>query len=205
MVRLRRTLLPSLLVTSLFIFTGCTNNQDAIQNKPSTNSGETGDQSASGADPKLTYAQYRQLYNDMSANLTLPSVKKVEDYTDRGYLVFVEPELTFGKRNVLTLTGEQTNETTQSKIAYEGDGVAVYLDLIYLDHSLSNDMVYMEGGTKYFKDQKFDDKFQETLLSYKNTLIRIGIYATSERPIPSSMLNDIGKNVVTYLNKTYQK
>lgn len=185
--------MPILLVVPLVILGGCTDSESVDQEKQPTN------QSPAAVSPKLNYDQYRQLYKDLATNLTLTGVHKVEDYTNRGYLVFVEPELTFGKRKVLTVTGEQTDQMTQSKIAYEGDDVVVYLDLIYLDQSLSNDMVFIEGGTKHFKDLKLEDRFQETILSYKNTLIRIGIYAKTEKPISDGMLNGFGQSIVSYL------
>ena len=193
MVKFTRKLLPILLAAPLVLFSGCTQSESPAQEK------RPSEQSPSSAPSPLNYDQYRQLYKDMAANLSLTGVQKVEDYTDRGYLVFVEPELTFGKRKVLTLTGEQTDQMTQSKIAYEGEDVAVYVDLIYLEQSLSNDMVFIEGGTKHFKDLKLEEKFQETILSYKNTLIRIGVYAKNEKPIPDGMLNGFGQSVVSFL------
>lgn len=196
-------MLPIFLLAPVILVTGCLNNEHGQVN-PSDTVADTPNkenQSTTVTNSKLTYDQYRQLYKEMSTDLTLSGVHKVEDFTQRGYLVFVEPEMTFGKRNVLTRTGDQTDEMTQSKIAYEGEGVAVYLDLIYLEQSLSNDMVFIEAGTKHFKDLKFQERFQETILSYKNTLIRIGVYSTSEKPIPNGMLNDFGKSVVAYLKE----
>lgn len=191
MLRTIQRLLPVVVLTPVVLLAGCLNNGQTQEKIPSN----------TVALSKLTYDQYRKLYKDMSTELNLSGVHKVEDFTQLGYVVIVEPELTFGKRNVLTRTGEQTVETTQSKITYEGEDVAVYIDLIYLEQSLSNDMVFIETDTEHFKELNFDERFQETILSYKNTLIRVGVYSTSEKPIPDGMLNDFGKSIVSYLKK----
>lgn len=153
----------------------------------------------------FSYNQYRDLYKSMVTTLKLPKYKKIQDDLNDVPLIFVDKDTTFDKRSVLTLTGEQKDQSTQHRIIYSDDKIhrIVYVDLIYLPHSIGNDLAFYDIRSKNTKDIPIISYVNSGILSYHNFLVRITIYSTDNTPVSVYTIADTDKAIVNFL-KSYK-
>ena len=109
----------------------------------------------------------------------------------------------FGKRECMSLTGGSTNQSTQSRIVYiSTDGnYILYIDLIYLDKDIGNDMVYSDVPSKTTLKNEIVQKFRQDILSYNNSLIRITMYSNKDKPVNNELQYPIDKAVTGFFTK----
>lgn len=153
-------------------------------------------------DVTLSYKEYRETFNDMSANLKIADFEKVE-VSDKVNLIAVEKDFSFGKRTFLTLTGEQTNEETQERIIFQNKKSKVIgiVNLIFLEKSVGNNLIYWNSNASdFFDKEKIKQPFDENIIAYKNMLIKITVFPTNKKESDNiDYLYNITKDVTHYL------
>ncbi len=136
----------------------------------------------------LTYDEYVTLYQEMSQEFLPPDLSKVP-LKDKIAMIAVDKKASFGKRNFLTVSGEQSERVTQRRIAYENTNKKhiVFLDLIYLNKPLDNDLIYWNSHSiDKFRDNALLKKFNDNILSYHNILIKITMFSEGEQTAAAS-------------------
>ncbi|MEF2966107.1 hypothetical protein V3851_09725 [Paenibacillus sp. M1] len=150
-----------LFISTFLILFGCSN--------------QSPNSSINEVDNKLfSYEQYRTLFNDMAAQLKLPSSKMIEK-TDDTNLVAIDKEFSLGKRSILTLDGEQSNTETQERIYYQDENqVITIIDLVYLNTSLGKDMIFWPTkSADTYNENNFLHNYDECMISYDNILVKV--------------------------------
>lgn len=149
----------------------------------------------------MSYDQYRQLFTDISKEFTPASFKNVAS-TDFFNLVGINKEASFNKREFLTLKGDKSPEETQERIVYvsEDSNCVLFIDIIYLSKELDNDLVYWDTG--FIGYEKYTDlagNFNDIILSYHNTLLKLSLIVNNDSENAVSILSDINESFVKYL------
>ena len=139
----------------------------------------------------ISYDEYNKLFNDISKNFTPPNLTKTFSQ-DQLMLVAIDKENSFGKRQFLTLDGEQSHTPTQKKIIYESKELkcTILIDIIYLNKELDKDMVYWNS----YPSQGYGD----IVLSYRNLLINMTKFSEGEES--GDILRRTSLKMVEYLN-----
>ncbi|MBJ6363933.1 hypothetical protein ACFOQM_22150 [Paenibacillus sp. GCM10012307] len=140
------------------------------------------------SDKLITYEEYSNLYRNFSTNFNPPDLTKVA-IEDRIALVAIDKESSFGKRSYLTVSGQQDERVSQRRLAYENtsEKYIVFVDLIYLNKLLDNDLVYWNTNSiNQYKDNALLKKFDDNILSYRNILIKITMFSEGEQNAASS-------------------
>ncbi|MFD2671112.1 hypothetical protein [Marinicrinis sediminis] len=173
----------------LFSLAGC---QEKNQNlKESKNA---------GAKEIFSYAEFRDLFKDMSQNIQILDFKKIEQ-TEGTDMIAIDKEFSFGKRKMLTYSGEQNDDETQETIRFEdkANGIIIIIDLIYLRNSIGNDMLFWSiNNSEYFKDNVNVNRYKEGIFSIENILVKVEIISDNGN-LPTGSDYDIFKSVVDYL------
>ncbi|KEQ22591.1 hypothetical protein [Paenibacillus tyrfis] len=149
----------------------------------------------------LSYDQYLSLYKDMATNLDLKGYQKTEDNTVTPYLIQIDPQVSFNKREFMTKTGEQTTESTQARIVFKksDDGTIVYIDFIYLDKIIGNNLFYSDVSSKTTVSNPNVSKYNTDILGFKNLLIKVTLISSNENPISKEQQHFVDKHVVEFL------
>ncbi|MGO0059573.1 hypothetical protein ACTID9_06125 [Brevibacillus fluminis] len=179
------------LVCSLFIIlAACTSGENEYPNSQIKHKSQRA----------ISYEDYIKLCNTMANDMVLPTFTKVEDNINTPTIIFVDKPITFGKRNVLTLTGEQTNQSTQRRIIYSDNNkkTAIKIDLIYLERELENDLLFTSLPSKNRGLNEVTERFTQDIFAYNNILVNVTIYS-SDKPITMKLQNEIDVAVVNFL------
>lgn len=160
---MRKNILQFLILLVLCILIqGCSKNQTKQTNLDNENN-------------FISYEQYKELFSDLSESFLPNDCVKLTE-TENLYLIAIDKENSFGKRQFLTLDGEQSNTPTQQSLCYESTNkdFILYIDLIYLNKELDNDLIYWNSGfAGEFIDKDLADIYRENILSFHNILVKI--------------------------------
>lgn len=151
----------------------------------------------------LSYEQFKKLFNELSEEFLPTNFVKVAS-TDNVELVAIDKESSFGKREILTLTGEQSNQETQERVVYgnEENKQIIYIDIIYLTKELDKDMVYWNSGALNEQlDNDIIKNFDENILSFYNILIKVTVFTEGIGKDSNTILRETTLELVNYLNK----
>ncbi|KJD44866.1 hypothetical protein [Paenibacillus terrae] len=152
-------------------------------------------------DASLSYAQYRDLFMDMSEKLQLAPFNFLES-TQGNNIVAIEKDWSFGARSMLTRDGKPTDEETQERIIYKKkDDTLLLIDLIYLKDTLSNDLVFWPTHeTEAYKKEAVLQSFDEAMLTYKNVIVKITLISKRQKADLHDM-QSVLKSVTTFMKK----
>lgn len=192
-----------LIISTLFLFTACGSRKNFSNINSSSkkkNQIEKTSQIVKKEDEgkkSLSYKQYRELYNLIKNNLELKGFNQVSS-TDGETLVAVAKDLTFNKRNWITLNGK-SYQSTQDTIFFESKDkkTLVAINFAYTPNFIGNDIVFYIPSI--YKDFKINSNLKNLtdfmIISYKNLIINI--HQTSSTAIDK----DITKNFTRKLEK----
>ncbi|WP_149096324.1 hypothetical protein [Paenibacillus terrae] len=152
-------------------------------------------------DASLSYAQYRDLFTDMSQKLQLTPFNFLES-TQGNNIVAIEKDWSFGTRSMLTRDGKPTDEETQERIINKKqDDTLLLIDLIYLKDTLSNDLVFWPTHeTEAYKKEAVLQSFDEAMLTYKNVIVKITLISKKQKADLADM-QSVLKSVTTFMKK----
>lgn len=130
----------------------------------------------------ISYEKYRSLFDRIGEELAIPNFEMIEK-TDTTNIIGIDETMSFGKRTILTLNGDQEPEETQERVIFENkdSGQIILLDLIYLDAELDKDMVFWPATTTTYKEEKILQQFEEAILAYNNILVKITQISSNEK------------------------
>lgn len=149
----------------------------------------------------IEYNDFITIFNKINIEMKLTNYENLGG-NEGVQLVYIDEQLSFGKRNYLTIDNEQSNLSTQQRIEYMNDDgkKLLVIDLIYLDKSLNNDLIYWSNPLSGNSENEFIRKtFTENIISYSNILVKTSLFAIGSSEIDSSMLTGISEEVVEYI------
>lgn len=153
------------------------------------------------SDNFIEYNEFISAFHSMNQDMELTNYNNLGG-NNGVELVYIDERLSFGKRNYLTLDNKQNNVSTQQRIEYmedNGESLAV-IDVIYLDKELSNDLIYWSNPLSENSENEFiRESYTENIISYKNTLVKISLFATDSNVVDPSMLTGISAEVIEYI------
>jgi hypothetical protein len=149
---------------------------------------------------ELNYLQYQQFAKDFS-NIKLSSFELIEHTIDVNNIDIVEKDITFNRKNTLTLSGnlEDVDETVES-ILYKNkkNSMILRIDLIFTSQLLENNFLYISSfsGEEF---QKYIPCYRDMILTYKNLIIKITV-TDKTNEIDSYLTTSITKEIMPFLN-----
>jgi hypothetical protein len=149
---------------------------------------------------QLNYLQYQQFAKDFS-NIKLSSFDLIEHTIDVNNIDIVEKDITFNRKNTLTLSGdlEDVDETVES-ILYKNkkNSITLRIDLIFTSQLLENNLLYISSfsGEEF---QKHIPCYRDMILTYKNIIIKITVIDKTNE-IDSYLTTSITKEIMPFLN-----
>ncbi|MDK8183668.1 hypothetical protein [Paenibacillus sp. UMB4589-SE434] len=152
----------------------------------------------------LSIFQFQQLAASIEKNLIIPGFKINGSTLGDNTIIAVEKELSFDKRSYLTTNGIETGQKTQERITFNNDRdhYLVFLDVIYLNNYIGNDLVYWKLADEKFKEEKTYSRFKDSIISYKNIIVKTTIVSQNEE-LDSLKLIEVDNSIVNFL-KGYQ-
>ncbi|CCQ97251.1 conserved hypothetical protein [[Clostridium] ultunense Esp] len=137
----------------------------------------------------------------MGSQLVIPNAEKVEK-SDATNLVAIDRSFSFGTRSIITLTGDQTDQETQERIAYKDvdTGTIILIDLIYLKSYLGNDMVFWPTqALEIYEKEPVLKNYDEAMVSYHNVLVKVSLIS-KDKPVEFQKKYNTLKAVISYLD-----
>lgn len=107
------------MVLSLININGCSVNNANKDNKNNKVSG-----TVYSEQPNITYEQYLKLIYTAKENLKFDNMTLTNSYFSKPTIIIVNNQMSFGKKQYLTLNNEQT-DSTQSFLTYEDKKMAI--------------------------------------------------------------------------------
>ncbi|MHB1654390.1 MAG: hypothetical protein ACYCVD_18260 [Desulfitobacteriaceae bacterium] len=164
---MKKAILILLIVLSLISITGCTT--ENTNNK--------------SEEVNFTYEQYQKLISLAKDGLIFKTVpmKLSQSYFSNPTIIIVDKNMSFGKKNYLTLNNKQI-DPTQNFLTYEDkeNDYKLIIGWIYTNINQGNNLLYFKP---YIKGESTD--FND-ILSYKNLLIHVQLTSSSENPNPEN-------------------
>lgn len=190
-IKMRKRLFFCLLLIMILMFSSC-----ASKSNPEDKSADF-----------MEYKDFTSFFNNMNQDLKLSNYENLGG-NEGVELVYIDAQLSFGKRNYLTLDNKQSNLPTQQRIEYmanNGKSMAV-IDLIYLETTLNNDLIFRSNPLSDNGENEFIRKtFAENIISYKNILVKISLFATDSNESEPLMLREVSIEVVDYIKSIESK
>lgn len=147
----------------------------------------------------LSYKQYRELYNSIKNNLELKDFNQISS-TNGKTLVAIDKDLTFNKRNWITITGN-SYQSTQDTIFFESKdkNTLVTVNFAYTSNFIGNDIVfYIPSTNEDSINSNLKNLTDFMVISYKNLIINI--HQTSsivvDKDITKSFTRELEKVIV---------
>lgn len=182
---MKKSLIICLLLMTILMFSSC-RSESNIENE---------------SDNFIKYDQFIFMFDTINQDMKLSGYENLGG-NEGVELVFIDERISFGKRNYLTIDNELNSSSTQQRIEYmsEDEKSLAIIDLIYLDKLLNNDLIYWSNPLSGNSENEFIRKtFTENIISYKNILIKISLFAIDSNEINPSMLTGISTEVVDYI------
>lgn len=188
-----------LLLLLLFVVISCSNQNVDTDNHSIDHLENT----LSDQEKTLTFSDYQSLVEKVEQELELPNYQlKASTF---GYsIVMIDEELSFGKREYVTLDGTQglpINATQESLLfLHEQEDSLITITLAYTDNYIGNDILFYQSveGFEAIKDE-LTDHLDLLSISYKNIIISI-LQTKSDETVDIENTINAGKSLVHFLN-----
>ncbi len=168
-----------ILLSSTFLIAGCTDN--SVEHKPKvevskvSNSNHKKNHTQNNV---MSYQQFENLFKHMNDKLKIKNFQ-LKESTLGPDVTIIDKELSFNKRNWLTVDGTKddlTPKSTQETLYFEDKEQTTLLSInfAYTKNYVGEDMLQYQIPSGYNKiNQKIANKSDLILLSYKNIVISI--------------------------------
>ncbi|EGD50640.1 hypothetical protein TheetDRAFT_2539 [Thermoanaerobacter ethanolicus JW 200] len=152
----------------------------------------------------LSYKDYKELFETMVKTFNIEGFK-VKASTIDGNVTAIEKELSFGKREFLTLNGDFNSPNTDEQFTIENEkqNIQITVGIYYTKNYIGNDFVgwiYNKGFAHLNKN--LAEKNSTAVLTYKNLIVLVQYSSTSEVDI--SLMNNVMKALIEIL-KNFDK
>ncbi|MTI48300.1 MAG: hypothetical protein FH761_10685 [Firmicutes bacterium] len=173
-----------LILTTILVLTSCSNSESSNINDNSL---------------FISYEQYSDLFKNISLNLELKGYDE-KKYTNESNLIFIDKHFSFGKREYLTLDGEQSNTETQEMIIFSNSDESKYviLDLMYIKAHLEKDLVYIKSKAIDIPSSTYE-KINQYIFSYYNVLIKVTLVNDKE-PVSFEQSYAVADSILDFLD-----
>lgn len=131
----------------------------------------------------LNYPQYLEFVKHLRDNFTPEGYSHVTDTVERPVTIIIEKDISFGKRETLTLTGDMKDPRplpTQNRVVYQdqNQGYVLYLDVIYTDTWLGDQLLSWDlEAPNELPDVPVLGQSSQSLYSHKNFLVKVTLNA----------------------------
>ncbi|WP_214804943.1 MULTISPECIES: hypothetical protein [unclassified Exiguobacterium] len=157
-----------ILLSSVFLIAGCTD--DAVTSKPKSEN-----KKVTVTNQIMNHDQFEQLFAHMNEHLKIDHFQ-LKASTRGSDFTIIDKELSFGKRNWLTVDGSSDSASTQESLYFEDKKQTTQLSVhfAYTDHYIGEDMIQYPSSSGYDKlNQKLANQSDLILISYKNLVISV--------------------------------
>lgn len=149
----------------------------------------------------LSFQQFSELFENLSSNLNIPGYK-LENSTLGDDLTMIDKEISFNKREYLTIDGNYspTNiESSQETLFYLNDDSdrAIIVTLAFTESNIGNDIILYNITNEYGLPEEITEKNDLITLSYKNLIISILQSAKSSVELKDTQKS--AKSIVNFL------
>lgn len=186
------------LVVILFLCSACNKQVDSIEKKGSIST----TQKIVNNSELYSYQKYQELFNKSSTGLIFSDAHLIDSTKDTN-IVAIDPADSFNTRSFLTLNGDQTKETTQKQLIYKDanqDSFTI-IDMIYLKHSLDQDMVsWPSKALQTYQNEQILNQYDTCLIAYRNILVQVTRISKTE-PLKLEEMKTKINAVTKYLKK----
>ncbi|WP_214801177.1 MULTISPECIES: hypothetical protein [unclassified Exiguobacterium] len=163
-----------ILLSSVFLIAGCTD--DAVTSKPKSEKKKvTVSNQKTDENQIMNHDQFEQLFAHMNEHLKIDHFQ-LKASTRGSDFTIIDKELSFGKRNWLTVDGSSDSASTQESLYFEDKKQTTQLSVhfAYTDHYIGEDMIQYPSSSGYDKlNQKLANQSDLILISYKNLVISV--------------------------------
>lgn len=149
---------------------------------------------------KISYDDYVSICTSANDSLNIGDYSKLRSQLGTD-IVYIDKEVSFGRRNFLTIDDIASELVTQKRIEYlsEDSQYLVVIDFVYLNSTLDNDLIYWNNPINVEANKFMRNNYGENILAFHNILVKTMIFATSNSPVSDVMLTDITMNIVEFL------
>lgn len=149
---------------------------------------------------KIAYNDYLSICTSANDSLNIGDYSKLRSQLGTD-IVYIDKELSFGKRSFLTTDDTASEFVTQERIEYlsEDSQYLVVIDFVYLNSTLDDDLIYWNNPINVEANEFMRSSYGENILAFHNILVKTTIFATSNSPVSDVMLTEITMNIVEFL------
>lgn len=149
----------------------------------------------------ISYDEFQEIFNTIGKKLNI-SGYSIKGSTIDSNIVIIDKENSFGKRNFLTINGNEDSQETQERIIFENKSkkCICLIDLIYLKSSIEKDLIFSHTFNPYdLENADLINKIDSLVLSYNNLLIKITII--SDNKVDYNHTNKFTHEIVNILSE----
>lgn len=149
---------------------------------------------------KISYDDYVLICTSANDSLNIGDYSKLRSQLGTD-IVYIDKEVSFGRRSFLTIDDNASELVTQKRIEYlsEDRQYLVVIDFVYLNSTLDNDLIYWNNPVDVEANKFMRNNYGENIVVFHNILVKTMIFATSNSPVNDVMLTDITMNIVEFL------
>lgn len=149
-----------------------------------------------------SYNQYKEIFSKMMDNLKFNNYIKIEETSGTNF-IFIDKEMSLGKREVLTKDGKQSDTETQERIVYKNkiNSNILYIDIIFLRDSIGDDMIYLNEIPIDTKKYKSVHLYDNRLLSRGNLLFQMTLISTNGKKLAEEDIYEVNVKLANYIKK----
>ncbi|NOJ74023.1 hypothetical protein [Paenibacillus alvei] len=186
-----------ILSTVSVFLVGCSNSDSKIAENPTKIEGK---KTTENTKKILSYAEYQKLFEALKSNLKISNFE-LKNGTFTGDLTIVDKDLTYNKRQYLTLNGELDNgvpKTTQELLIFENknQSTQISIRIAFTQNYIGEDIIdwSMLSGLSNI-NEKLSEMSEIVTFSYKNIIFIIHQISESKKDI------EITKEVIRNIQK----
>lgn len=151
---------------------------------------------------KITYREYQNFFEYIVENIKIDGFDMKTEILGES-ITFVDKEMTFGKRDSLTINGDlddSKSKPTEGLLFLESkDGVSqIAISLIYTDRVMDNDLLTYVGNTGFGElNPEFEEKYKVTVSTFKN--LAFVIIGVSTESVSYDIINKVNMEIITLI------
>ncbi|WP_440895003.1 hypothetical protein ACS127_10550 [Amphibacillus sp. Q70] len=187
------------IICLLFIVVSCSDQNEDLDKDPV----EPLENSLSEKDEALTFEDYQSLVGKLEEELEIPNYQLQASTFDYS-IIIIDEELSFGKRQYITLDGTQESpiNATQESLLFlheQGDSL-ITITLAYTDNYIGNDILYYNAIDGFAGiEEELTEHVDLLSISYKN--IVISFLQTKTDNVDIEDTTNAAKSLVSFLEK----
>lgn len=119
------------------------------------------------------YEQYKVITSSVEKNFKFSNYEMKETTTKIDNIRIIERDVSFDKKELLTVTGTMDSGETQDKLVYVSDRKYIEVDVIFSEINIGNQILYYDSVSEILIDNKMIKNYRELMFSYKNVIFKV--------------------------------